>query len=144
LAFSERSRRRVGLDVVYSVNDIAAMATVVQSCRLEKDAAELISRQAKRRQLEVSTLSSLYLKEKALEEEFLGIGFRDSAGGREAYVLGQRVAVWEVLDVYREAKTIGRTADHFGWPDYLVKCALAYAKGFPNAIAEQRRAEAGE
>lgn len=144
MAFSERSRRRVGLDVVYSVNDIAAMATVVQSCRLEKDAAELISRQAKRRQLEVSTLSSLYLKEKALEEEFLGIGFRDSAGGREAYVLGQRVAVWEVLDVYREAKTIGRTADHFGWPDYLVKCALAYAKGFPNAIAEQRRAEAGE
>ncbi len=130
--------------MVYSVNDSAAMATVVQSCRLEKDAAELISRQAKRRQLEVSTLSSLYLKEKALEEEFLGIGFRDSAGGREAYVLGQRVAVWEVLDVYREAKTIGRTADHFGWPDYLVKCALAYAKGFPNAIAEQRRAEAGE
>ena len=117
------------------------MATVVQSCRLEKDAAELLSRQAKRRRLEVSVLSGRYLKEKALEEEFPGIGFRDSAGGREAYVLGQRVAVWEVLDVYREAKTIGRTADHFGWPDYLVKCALAYAKAFPGAVAEQRQAE---
>jgi len=117
------------------------MATIVQSCRLEKAAASLLSRQAKRRRLEVSTLSSIYLNEKAVEEEFPGIGFRDSAAGREAYVLGHRVAVWEVLDVYREAKTIARTADHFSWPDYLVKCALAYAKAFPGEIAAQRKAE---
>lgn len=120
------------------------MQTVVQSCRIEKTAAKLLSRQAKRRHLEVSTLSSLYLKEKALEEEFPGIGFRDSAAGREAYVLGHRVAVWEVMDVHREAKTIAKTADHFGWPDYLVKCALAYAKAFPHKIAEQRQAEVSE
>ena len=120
------------------------MATIVQSCRIERSAAALLSRQAKRRHLEVSTLSSLYLREKALEEEFPGIGFRDSIGGREACVLGQRVAVWEVLDVYREARTITKTADHFGWPDYLVKCALAYAKAFPEEMAAQRNAEAGE
>ncbi len=120
------------------------MATVVQSCRLEKEAASLLSRQARRRHLEVSSLSSIYIREKALEEEFPGIGFRDSAAGREAYVVGHRVAVWEVLDVYREAKTITRTANHFNWPDYLVKCALAYAKAFPEAIAAQREAEAGE
>jgi hypothetical protein len=117
------------------------MATVVQSCRIEKNHAALLSRQAKRRHLEVSTLSSIYLKEKALEEEFPGLGFRDSIGGREVYVLGTRVAVWEVADVYREAKSIARTADHFGWPDYLVKCALAYAKEFPAEITAQRRAE---
>ena len=94
--------------------------------------------------MEVSTLSSLYLREKALEEEFPGIGFRDSAAGREAYVLGHRVAVWEVLDVHREAKSIARTADHFNWPDYLVKCALAFAKAFPKEVAAQRKAEVGE
>jgi uncharacterized protein (DUF433 family) len=120
------------------------MSTVVQSCRIEKDHAELLSKQAKRRHLEVSTLSSLYLKEKALEEEFPGIGFRDGAGGREACVLGQRVAVWEVADVHREARTVAKTADHFGWPDYLVKCALAYAKAFPDEIAAHRKAEVGE
>jgi hypothetical protein len=120
------------------------MATTVQSCRLEKDAAALLSRQAKRRHLEVSTLSSLYLKEKALEEEYPGIGFRDAAAGREAYVLGHRVAVWEVLDVYREAKTVARTADHFSWPEYLVKCALAYARAFPREISAQRQAEVAE
>src|SRR5207249_11890389 len=123
------------------VNDTAAVRSVVQSCRLEKEAAMLLSRQARRRHLETATLTSLYLKEKALEEEFPGVGFRDAAGGREAYVLGHRVAVWEVVDVYKEAKSIARTADHFGWPEYLVKCALAYAKQFPQETAEQRKAE---
>ena len=132
------------IDLVYNVNDTGSMPTVVQSCRIDEDHAALLSRQAKRRRLEVSTLSSLYLKEKALEEEFPGIGFRDAAGGREAYVLGQRVAVWEVVDVYREAKAISRAADHFGWPDYLVKCAVAYAREFPDEIKAQRQSEVAE
>ena len=119
------------------------MATVVQSCRIEADHAALLARQARRRHLEVSTLSSLYLKEKALEEEFPGIGFRDSIGGREAYLLGHRVAVWEVMDAYQEAKTIAKTAGHFRWPPALVRCALAYAKAYPKEIARQREAEAG-
>jgi uncharacterized protein (DUF433 family) len=120
------------------------MATIVQSCRIEKNHAALLSRQARRRHLEVSTLASQYLTEKALEEEFPGIGFRDAAGGREAYVLGQRVAVWEVVDVHREAKAVSRAADHFGWPEYLVKCALAYAKEYTEEIAAQRLWEVGE
>lgn len=94
------------------------MATVVQSCRIGADYAAMLSRQAKRRHLEVSTLSSLYLKEKALEEEFPGIGFRDSVGGREAYVLGHRVAVWKSWMCFKEATSITRAADHFGWPDF--------------------------
>ncbi len=119
------------------------MPTVVQSCRIEAEDAALLARQAKRRHLEVSTLSSLYLKEKALEEEFPGIGFRDSVGGREAFVLGHRVAVWEVVATHDEAKTIARTAGHFRWPPALVRCALAYAKAFPKEIARQREAEGG-
>ena len=117
------------------------MPTIVQSCRIEKEHADLLARQAKRRHLEVSTLSSLYLKEKALEEEFPGIGFRDSIDGREPYVLGHRVAVWEVVNVYHEANTIAGTADHFRWPPALVRCALAYAKAFPKEIERQREAE---
>ena len=119
------------------------MATIVQSCRIEADHAALLSRQAKRRHLEVSTLSSLYLKEKALEEEFPGVGFRDSLGGREAYVLGHRVAVWEVVDVYHEAKTIARTASHFRWPPALVRSALAFANACPAEMARQRESEVG-
>jgi len=117
------------------------MATIVQSCRIGESEAALLAQQAKRRHLEVSTLSSLYLKEKALEEEYPGIGFRDSVGGREAYMHGHRVAVWEVADVYRETKTIAKTAEHFRWSPALVRCALAYARAFAEEIGEQRAAE---
>jgi hypothetical protein len=117
------------------------MATIVQSCRIERVHAALLARQAKRRHLEVSTLSSLYLKEKALEEEFPGIGFRDSAGGREAYVLGHRVAAWEVVAVNHETRSVAKTAEHFRWPPALVRCALAYAKAYPEEIELQREAE---
>jgi hypothetical protein len=119
------------------------MATVVQSCRIEADDAALLKRQAKRRHLEVSTLSSLYLREKALEEEYPGVGFRDSIGGREAYVLGHRVAIWEVVQVYRETKGVVQTARHFRWPPALVRCALAFAEALAPEVERQRQAEIG-
>lgn len=134
---------RCVVDSVYVVDNTVAMPTVVQSCRIEKDHAALLARQAKRRHLEVSTLSSLYLKEKALEEEFPGIGFRDGIGGREAYVQGHRVAVWEVADVLHEVKTVAKAAEHFRWPPALVRCAMAFAKAFPSDIDQQRQAEVG-
>jgi hypothetical protein len=135
---------RCEIESVYVVNDRPLGPTVIQPCRISARDAALLSRQASRRHFEVSTLSSLYLKEKALEEEFPGIGFRDAVGGREAYVLGQRVAVWEVFDVFQEAKSIRRTANHFGWPDDLVKCALAFVKEYPEEIARERHSEVGE
>jgi len=101
----------------------------------------LLARQARRKKLEVSTLSSLYLREKALEEEFPGVGFRDAASGREACVLGHRVAIWEVEDVQRETKSVAKTAQHFRWPPSLVRCALAFARAFAGEIARQRTAE---
>jgi uncharacterized protein (DUF433 family) len=132
----------LSIDTVYIVNDPYTMATIVQSCRIEKGHAALLSRQAKRRHLEVSTLSSLYLEEKALEEEYPGIGFRDSVGGRESYVQGHRVAIWEVLEVFRQAGSVPKTAAHFRWPPALVRSALAYAKEFPAEVAREREAEA--
>jgi len=134
----------MAVDTVYIVNNLPSMATIVQSCRIEKGHAALLSRQARRRHLEVSTLSSLYLEEKALEEEYPGIGFRDSAGGREAYVLGHRVAIWEVLEAFKQAGSVQKTAAHFNWPPALVRCALAYAKEFPAEVAQERKAEAGK
>ena len=106
------------------------MATVVQSCRLEEESAALLYRQAKRRHLEVSTLISLYLKGKSLEEEYPGIGFRDSYSGREAFVLGHRFAVGEVVELMREAKTIENAAKYSRWPPALVRSALAFCQGF--------------
>jgi hypothetical protein len=117
------------------------MPRVVRSCRIDKKHAELLAKQARRRHLDISTLASLYLEEKAQEEEFPGIGFRDSANGREAYLAGHRVAVWEVLDVFHEARSVKKCAAHFSWPPSLVRCALAFAREFPARIAAERAAE---
>ena len=119
------------------------MPTGLQSCRIDQHHAALLARQARRRHLDVSTLSSLYLKEKALEEEFPGIGFRDGAGGREAYLVGHRVAVWEVMEVIREMKTTAKTAEHFGLPPLLVRAAVAFSRAYPNEIQQQRLGELG-
>jgi uncharacterized protein (DUF433 family) len=79
--------------------------------------------------------------EKSLETEFPGISFRDSLSGREAYLTGHRVAVWEIVDVHEEIKSLKKTAEHFHWPQVLVKRALAYAKAFPEQI---QRSQGGE
>ena len=79
--------------------------------------------------------------EKSLETEFPGISFRDSLSGREAYVTGHRVAVWEVVDVHVGTKSIWKTAGHFHWLPVMVKRALAYAAAFPEEI---RKSQGGE
>ena len=79
--------------------------------------------------------------EKSLETEFPGISFRDSLSGREAYLTGRRVAVWEVLSVYEETKSLNKTAEHFRWPRVLVKRALAYARAFPEETGRTREGE---
>ena len=43
--------------------------------------------------------------------------------------------------MHEEAKSIERTANHFGWPRVLVKRALAYAKAFPDEITRARDGE---
>jgi hypothetical protein len=70
-----------------------------------------------------------------------GISFRDSLAGREAYLTGHRVAVWEVLAVHEETQSAEKTASHFRWPRVLVNRALAYAKAFPEEIQTARGEE---
>jgi hypothetical protein len=52
-----------------------------------------------------------------------------------------RVAVWEVLAVYGETKSVEKTATHFHWSRVLVTRARAYAKAFPEEIRKSREGE---
>ncbi len=101
----------------------------------------LVSKQARIARTSKSDLVARYVIEKSLETEFPGVSFRNSLSGREAYLTGHRVAVWEVLDVYSETKSVEKTAEHFRWPRVLVKRALAYAKAFPEEIGRSREGE---
>ena len=117
------------------------MGTAYVSGRVPLKFERLVVKQARAARTSKSNLVARYVVEKSLENEFPGISFRDSLSGREAYVSGRRVAVWEVVEVYNELKSVAGTAGHFDWPTVLVKRALGYAKAFPEEIRRSREGE---
>jgi uncharacterized protein (DUF433 family) len=126
---------------VHTVHTLEDMSTAYVSGRVPARYERLVRRQARARRTSKSDLVARYVIEKSLETEFPGISFRDSLSGREACLTGHRVAVWEVVSVYEETKSIEKTASHFRWPRVLVKRALAYAKAFPEEIIGARDGE---
>src|SRR5215475_131912 len=110
------------------------MSTAYVSGRVPHRYERLVVKQARAAKTSKSNLVARYVIEKSLETEFPAISFRDSLSGREAYITGHRVAVWEVVEVYNEIKSIERTAEHFSLPSVLVRRALAYANAFREEI----------
>lgn len=67
--------------------------------------------------------------------EFPAIEFRDSAAGRQAYVVGSGLAVWEVLMVAEGyGLEVGETAKHLRLDRDYVSQALRYASSFEAEI----------
>ena len=129
------------LDFVHNVHRLERMSSAYVSGRVPSRYERLVTKQARAARTSKSDLVARYVIEKSLETEFPGISFRDSLSGREAYLTGHRVAVWEVLSVHEETKSVKKTASHFRWPRVLVNRALAYAKAFPDEIGIARDEE---
>src|SRR5437867_8095414 len=110
------------------------MSTAYVSGRVPARYERLVTKQARAARTSKSDLVARYVIEKSLETEFPGVSFRNSLSGREAYLTGHRVAVWEVVAVHGQTKSVERTAEYFRWPRVLVMRALAYAKAFPDEI----------
>lgn len=117
------------------------MSTAYVSGRVPARYERLVAKQARAAKTSKSDLVARYVIEKSLETEFPGISFRDSLSGREAYLTGHRVAVWEVLSVHEETRSVEKTAEHFRWPLVLVRRALSYAKAFPEEIRKSHDGE---
>lgn len=117
------------------------MSSAYVSGRVPARYERLVTKQARAARTSKSDLVARYVIEKSLETEFPGISFRDSLSGREAYLTGHRVAVWEVLSVHEETQSVEKTASHFRWPGVLVKRALAYATAFADEIRTGRDEE---
>ena len=130
------------LDFVHIVhNHQALMSTAYISGRVPARYARLVVKQARAAKTSKSDLIARFVMEKSIEGEFPGISFRDSLSGREAYLTGHRVAVWEVVEVHEEFQSVAKTAEHFHWPAVLIKRALAYASEFPEEIKQSREGE---
>jgi hypothetical protein len=68
--------------------------------------------------------------------EFPAVEFRDSDSGRQAYVVGSSLAVWEVAMINESyGHSAEQTAAHLRWPQTRVEPVLAYARLYQQEIA---------
>lgn len=110
-------------------------STAVFSFRLPGNRAENLKRIARRVQRSAAEVAAQFVDEGIRQAEFTWIEFRDSALGRQAYVKGSRLAVWQVVKLVGSYRgNVAKTAQHLRWPEVRVKAALNYAKTFREEI----------
>ena len=119
----------------------AAPSTVI-SMRLPHRSGQRLKRLAASHGWTPSDASARLVEEGLRRAEFAFIDFRDSVSGRQAYVQGSSLAVWEIMLVARHYDhDAARVAKHLRWPEPKVQAAFNYAQAFPEeiepALAEQ-------
>ncbi len=115
----------------------------VLSLRLKDDQLERLQRAARRLGRTPSETAALLLEESLRAREFAFIEFRDSPVGRQAYLQGTRLAVWQIVSLARcFGGDVAQTAAHLDLPASQVAAALHYAAAYPAeidaAIADSR------
>jgi|SRR5215472_9387718 len=111
--------------------------SVVISMRLPAESGKRLRRMANRHGWTASDASARLVEEGLRRSEFAWIDFRDSPVGRQAYVQGSTLAVWEVMFLLRSYKQdVVAVARHLRWPEAKVQAALNYAESFPEEIKE--------
>jgi hypothetical protein len=112
-----------------------ATRPVVISMRLPADSGKRLKQMAARHGWTPSDASSRLVEEALRRSEFAFIDFRDSAVGRQAYIQGSTLAVWEVVFLVRSHKGgVPAAAGHLKWPEAKVQAAINYAHAFPDEI----------
>jgi hypothetical protein len=117
------------------VND--ATRSMVVSMRLPLESSRRLKRMAKRHGWTPSDASARLVEEGLRRSEFAFIDFRDSPAGRNAYVQGSTLAVWEIMLLLRSYKDdVAAVARHLQWPKAKVLAAVHYAQAFAGEIEE--------
>ncbi|MGA3101725.1 MAG: hypothetical protein ABSD61_07685 [Terracidiphilus sp.] len=110
--------------------------SIVVSMRLPPESGRRLKRMASRHGWTASDASARLVEEGLRRSEFAFIDFRDSAAGRQAFVQGSSLAVWEVALLLRSYKqNAAAVARHLGWSEPRVRAAAHYAEAFPEETA---------
>jgi len=97
--------------------------------------AERLERFARDRNADLEQTGVRLIDEALRMADHPAIEFRDSVVGRQAYLRGSTLAVWEVVMLVRERKNEAEaTAAYLGWPLARVEAALRYAAAYPEEI----------
>ena len=117
---------------------MSTTSSIVVSMRLPAESGKRLKRMARQHGWTASDASARLVEEGLRRSEFAYIDFRDSAAGRQAYMQGSRLAVWQVAELLRGYKqNAGAVAKHLEWPLEKVQAAANYIEAFPEEIAEQ-------
>ena len=109
--------------------------SVVVSMRLPPHSGKRLARMASRHGWTASDTSARLVEEGLRRSEFAFIDFRDSAVGRQAFLQGSTLAVWEVRLLLQSYKgDVPAVARHLKWPEAKVHAAVNYAGAFPEEI----------
>jgi hypothetical protein len=114
-----------------------ATTSMVISMRLPVKSGKRLKRMATRHGWTPSDASARLVEEGLRRADFAFVDFRDSAVGRQAYMQGSSLAVWEVMMLARDYNDdASKVAKHLRWPEAKVLAAFNYAQGFPDEISE--------
>jgi hypothetical protein len=105
--------------------------------RLPAASGKRLKRMANRHGWTASDASARLVEEGLRRSEFAFVDFRDSSVGRQAYIQGSSLAVWEIMLLVQSYKEDARAvAGHLRWPQAKVQAAVNYAEAFPSEINE--------
>lgn len=111
--------------------------SIVLSMRLPVESGKRLKRIASRHGWTPSDASARLVEEGLRRSEFAFLDFRDSHAGRQAYIQGSTLAIWEVIFLLRSHKAnVAAVAKHLRWPEAKVRAAVNYAEAFPTEIDE--------
>ena len=109
--------------------------STVISMRLPAASGKRLKRLANRHGWTPSDTSARLVEEGLRRSEFAFIDFRDSTVGRQAYIQGSSLAVWEVILLCRGYENdLQAVAKHLQWPLAKVQAAVNYAEAFAEEI----------
>jgi len=111
--------------------------SIVLSMRLPVESERRLKRIANRHGWTPSDTSARLVEEGLRRSEFAFLDFRDSPAGRQAYIQGSTLGIWEVVLLLRSYKGNAKdVAKHLNWPETKVRAALNYSEAFPEEVSE--------
>lgn len=116
---------------------MAHSQSTVISMRLPAESGKRLKRMARRHGWTASDASARLVEEGLRRSEFAFIDFRDSPLGRQAFLQGSSMAVWEVELLLRSyGNDAAAVARHLEWPEAKVRAVVNYVEAFRSEIDE--------
>jgi len=113
------------------------------SIRLSRSTDQFVADEARRTRRSKSAIVEALTEEATRMRRFPGMGFRGPEAGREAWVIGSGLDVWEIVEAYRDFGSLERMLGETDLSERQLRLALAYAEAYPDeieqALAENRR-----